>query len=618
MKELQGGLAHYRRERFFYLLFLRKSPRNAALFGLGWCLFFASLIFLVHFLINPYLTRISHAAGLAAICWVGSILLWIYGFAIFGYAIAAMVRSCYPGRKVLPLLGIFGGFFYPLGILVLLLVLIRRKQPFFAGLCMIGFAGFVTAWSLALMKMADASAIWWINWGSLALFFLSILGFRDRKKVRPFAFIPLACLLLYECGVGIYIRSIDDELSCLRSDLSRQLGHSVELKNYWLDQKTGIPVWEEPLKSMISHVPKERLRWSPLWNVSTCRIEAERFRKENPEFVRSLDAFLRLPVGRIGHRAEDETLSSLLLPELEQVRSAGQYLAVELAAFANDRPKVLQYNAELERLRDWMLADPYLISTLVATVVERERLNALAAPLAAGTLNDSDWKEILDRKIDWNVQFADAVGSEVACFQSFYESILTHGNTDVLLSMEAEKPVSRPWLELFPMSIEQSIAFRQDYRFGLKQYRFFLGLFLDRELTAVDRFYRFSREIPEERFGLYRISSIMLPELGQLFLRAAIIEDRRRMVEVAVTVEQYRRKHGTLPESLDFLPTKPLDSLNRLPFVYQHGRLEMKDGNGKPVKRYGFRLYAQEADGTDPGGLKAEVAFVVLLSEPEE
>jgi hypothetical protein len=53
MKPKTSTLRHYRRKKFFYRLFLRRSPRSAGLFGLLWMVWGLSLSSLFFFLIAP-------------------------------------------------------------------------------------------------------------------------------------------------------------------------------------------------------------------------------------------------------------------------------------------------------------------------------------------------------------------------------------------------------------------------------------------------------------------------------------------------------------------------------------------------------------------------------------
>ncbi|WP_419643943.1 hypothetical protein, partial [Victivallis vadensis] len=55
-------LRHYSRKKFFYRLFLRRSPRNAAVFGFGWMLFcLLSLPGFLLLVVFPWFASVSKA-----------------------------------------------------------------------------------------------------------------------------------------------------------------------------------------------------------------------------------------------------------------------------------------------------------------------------------------------------------------------------------------------------------------------------------------------------------------------------------------------------------------------------------------------------------------------------
>lgn len=615
MKEPQSSLTHYRRKRFFCKLFWRKSPRCAALFGIGWNILLLSLVlFAILVAVQagfPVLNIWSIAIGLPVV-----FLLWLYGAIVFGCALSGMIRICFPRWNSLRgAIAICGAVFFPVGMLIVLLALLQQKRRLFAALGFCGMIGAIALWAAWGSIAAEPQLPRWIGWGCIAVSLIAVAGFCDRKKLAPLCLWPLAVTLLYTAGIHAYSFSLENDLRSERAGFSKQLGRSIEVKDFWLRQEEGIPIDAEPLTSLIADDPKKDfVLWNPLMSAAECRRDAETFRQAHPEFIRSIDAFLALPPRGIGHRNDGETFASILLPELNPLRNAARYLAVELAASADDRAKVLECNDKLERLRDRLLADSFMISKLVAVAVEKIRLEVLAVPLAAGTLTESDWVRILAPQVDWETQLADSLGDEAAIFQSLYEFI-ARGNgigevMDMFSGSFAPTSRNRMWLP-----IEATVYFQRDYRLALEQYRGILDLCLNRKLTPFERIQQLRRSESDWVNGEYLLSSKLFPAWQPFYTRLVSIQDYRRMVVVAVAVEAYRKAHGKLPDSLDFLPEVPLDWVNNRPFIYQHGVIEMANGKDKVVKRDGYRLYLRGSCGEDPGGLKARNAFVVLLPE---
>lgn len=612
MKELQGSLTHYHRRRFFYKLFLRKSPRNAALFGISWHLLLFSLVPFALLIGFPYLNFWNAAAGLLVL-----FLLWLYGAIVFGCALSGMIRICFPrGKSLRGAAAICGAVFFPIGVLILLLALLRQKRWLFAALGFCCLIGMISLWSAWGTFAIGSQLPRWIGWGCIVVLLFAAAGFRDCKKLAPLYLWPFALVLLYTAGIYAYSFSLDGDLRKERAEFSRLLGRSIEVKDFWLRQKEGLPVDAEPLASLIADAPKHNgiVLWNPLMSRAECRREAETFRKTHPEFIRSLDAFLALPARGIGHRSPDGMLSTVLLPKLSPLRDAARYLAVELAASADDRAKVLECNDKLERLRDRLLADSFMISKLVAVAVEKIRLDVLSVPLAAGTLTESDWSRILAAKVDWEAQVVDSLGEEATGFLSIYEFLTCGHGLGEAVSMFAESPPPIPRGRMM-LPIEATVYFQCDYRFALERYRKTLELLLDRKLTPSERIHRLDRIESDPTGRRYLLSAMLLPAWKSFCIRLMSIDDYRRMVVTAVAVEAYRKAHGNLPHSLDFLPKVPLDQVNNLAFIYQYGVIEMENGKNKVVKCKGFRLYMREWDGKNSGGLKARNAFVVLFPD---
>ena len=131
-------MKHYRWKRFCCRLFLRRSPRNAAVFGFGWLLlaetlpagiFFSAALPLFGSIPWEWLLVNGAAVGLT---------VWGYGAAVFGFACSGMARRCF--RKVgwyREGAGVMG-IFYRLGMLVAAPCLFRQERRAAALFCAVG------------------------------------------------------------------------------------------------------------------------------------------------------------------------------------------------------------------------------------------------------------------------------------------------------------------------------------------------------------------------------------------------------------------------------------------------------------------------------------------------
>lgn len=612
-------IKNYHRKKFFYKFFLRKSPRNAALFGFSWSIFCLSLIPLFMFSIIPRLMMLNlellPTVAIFAGIFIIVLLPYFYGLFVLGYAYARMIRH-YFSLKWLRDIGSLCALFYQLGGLVLILVLIKQKRWFFAisGAISLVCGGIAFAEQEEFLPFALGPYVGWVLiWCCIVTLIIAIAGFRDKHKLKLHHLWALILLILYIVGLRLYNAKLDSNILRERAVISQMLGHSIELKDYWPLQNQGFPLDSEPLKSLIAYMPEnyERFVQNPVLSISDCQKKLKVFKKKNPKFIDAANAFVKLPAQSICHAYTDEMLSAVELPELNVFRETARYLSYELIANSVNRSKVLKRNAELETIRDWCLADTSLIAKLVAVAVERIRLNSLSYPLAVGTLNENDWKHILQKKPQWGVAFANAMGDEATMFQSCYEhiAIKQFNKKPVSLDLEKLQPVVQKYLPL-----EFAIHFQRDYLFTMREYQKLIKLFLEPgNLTAKERYERAAPDEITMRKNFFILSSMLLPALDIIHIKQGEIEDYRRLVVLAVAVENYRKTKGKLPDSLAFLPEQALDSLNRLSIIYEYGKLRIKDADRKIQHRYGFRLYTRDRDGKDPGGLKARNAFTVVL-----
>ena len=88
------------------------------------------------------------------------------------------------------------------------------------------------------------------------------------------------------------------------------------------------------------------------------------------------------------------------------------------------------------------------------------------------------------------------------------------------------------------------------------------------------------------------------------------------MAMLSWKIMEYSREHqGALPENLAQIGESPVSALNNLPFVYEHGDIEIfsENGNGFTTIR-GFRLFIPHEDyASKPNWKKASSLMEVSL-----
>ncbi len=616
-------LRHYSRKKFFYRLFLRRSPRNAAVFGFGWMLFcLLSLPGFLLLVVFPWFASVSKTnfhtiIGVLCLIFFLFLLFYCYGLFMLGFAYSGLVRKVLSARKVFQQSAAICALFIPAGILVIGPILWKQKQK--TALCLASAA--VILMILFFLTGSRNSPIplgssWILNFGCIALFTAALALIRDNRRFRPASLLPLFLLLLYSTGLLLYDRTLSAEIAEQRDMLARLTGRPVDPAGFWREQEKGMPLTAEPLATLIASAPQESLELPVLplpGDFLTC---LQAYRQANPAFMAAVRELRQLPPQPIRHiRPSDDLLASINLSELNSLREAGRLTAGELIAAAADRQAVLRLNADLIRLRNWCAADFSLIAKLVAMSIEKMRLDSLRFALTADSLTDDDFKTLASEQANWGDIFIDAFADEATAFESCINFVQSQ-TLQALSNRPTVLPVS---VQRF-LPLEVGIWLKRDWRFAQSYY--LLGIRLFREsapassgTVQASQFTDLNKELRRKGFLL---SGMQLPALNMIHVKQAEIEDAKLLADTAFQVERYRRKYGKLPETLEalvpeFLPVVPLDRMNRLPIRYEHGDLKFKRP-GKPEETHrGYRLYTCEYDGKNIGGTKARNTFAVLF-----
>ncbi|MDD3118950.1 MAG: hypothetical protein PHQ27_07220 [Victivallales bacterium] len=634
VEKTMGGLKHYRRKKFVYKFFLRRSAVNGAWFGVTWCALLSLLsAYLLLFTLPLVGTDFLSVPRVIPICLGGTaLLLYLYGVVVLGLAYRRMVRRCpvaawwrNPAGAV--------ALVYPLGGLVLAPLMIRRK-------CWWG-----AVWSIASLGLLLSVLVWWheispdvswgMIWGGILALPVAIAGWREQKTVRQWRYLwPLAVMLLFWTGMFIYSLSLAHDLHRDRAAISHLVGHAVALEDFWARQRQGLSYDDEPLRTLIATKPHldadwDSFSWVPAQPTAFYRHQRAVFRRY-PKFMAAAEAFLTLPVQTVGHPHTD-IITEVLMPELSGWHHLAVYLSCDLIAHASDLAVVRQRNAELERVRDWYRSDLAFISQAAGMRMERMRLQALAYPLATGTVSPAEWQRLVGPEVDWRTGMVTAVGDEVTTFQSIYRHVIhfkPSGNEDVVYeSGDFNVTCYSLYLNMVgiivgdrkdypPLAVR--INAQRNYRHVLNNFHQFLRLLTTKKLTSLAVYQRAAALYRTLEDHLRLQHSVLFSSITRCCFLMAASDEFRRVALMAGEVEQYRRKHGGLPESLSFLPPTRPGSPPHLPVIYEHGDLEVNTPGNKVTTRYGFRLYLLDWDGRDPGGRNAENAFTVLLPRPEK
>lgn len=599
-------MKHYHRKKFFYKLFLRKSPRNAALFGVSLIALLGFMTPGIGFLLMPY-TLTQSGACIRLMVYVSIIVIWLYAFIVLKCAYSGILRKKIPQNSIaFHACSYLSALIYQLGGATLSYILFKQKRYFF-GLTGI-FSALCGGISIALIIESTAVTnnflIHILLWSQVVLLLITIAGYKDRHKIRYTYLWPFITLMLYMGSLFIYNAHLDKELQTERNRISQLLGHSIELKDFWKEQKNGLQLDEEPLKSLLTAFEKSSFDLYAGDDLSQNERmkKLQQWKSKNPGYVKAIDAFLKHRVEKIGQPYTNDPLMCLMLSELNALRDVARYLSYDISANCDDRKLVLKRNSELEKIRNWLLGDYLLLSKLVAMTIERIRLNAMAYPLKTGVLTVGDWNEILSCSPNWETEFADAMGGEATMMQSLFGAI----SSGDILEKEFGMKEMASWMKFIPL--ELSIYFKRDHLYGLTELNKQIKLIQNPEKTSCNK----ETKSAQDNSRIYIITSILLPAYSAMHLKPAEMNDCYNLLKTAIKIMAYRNKHGRLPENLNFLGKIPVDSVNNQPFRYEHGKIKVMV-NEKPVERFGYRLYTRDEAGIDIGGLKAKNTFTVIL-----
>lgn len=542
-------LKHYRQKKFLYRLLLRKSPRAGAMFGLAWMLMCLMLLpyglfaLLLLFSVEDWAVTVPGAIVLF-------IAIYLYGVIVCAYGLAGVLRDAFKTKWLCSLLGFFGAWFTSLLGLALLPGLIRKRRfaaALFAvlGSAVCGAAGTIVPQSAGMV------------FGAVGLYLAALALSENRGKLTwQFLYPLLIGIAAWGCLAGYDSKLLKDVVA-ERNAISQTIGRSVEVADFWKRNDRGFPLTQEPLKTLLEeHEAAEQLPGDPAETTAENRKLLAEYRSKHSGLIAALERFLELPPTPIAHEyPENGLFANIMLPELQMFRNSARYLATVIRAEPEKKQQVRQANLGLIKLRDWAREDnALLIAHLVSIAIEHIRLEALSAVLGCGKYTEQEFVDLVGDPVDWDRSLLLALGSEVTMFQDCVDHVL-----DVAACEGAKEfiPILPAVKKRMPLSLH--VFFMRDSRFAMRGYRKMFAAIKKGEIPP-------PLDESEIKRNCYIFSGMLCPAFDRAAMRNAIIADKRSMALLAAEVAQYRKKHGELPESLDFLPEVPVAKSVKTPF----------------------------------------------------
>ncbi|MBO7327675.1 MAG: hypothetical protein J6W00_02765 [Lentisphaeria bacterium] len=585
------ALKHYKRKKFFYRFFMRKSPRAGAMFGLAWMTMAIGVLPFVLFSILFCFSGFRDNWQIQTIAAIVSLFLlaapfYIYGFLLCAYGISRIYRSVTKYKIVGSVAGAFGALFLPLLGVILIPVLICKKKYIGIWFAIAGTVFYVLNYFQYFNILSSVCL------GTFC--YLAALAFcKDKNRFSWKFMIPLCVAVASHLFFMGYLIKLQYDAKDYRNQLSQIIGRSVEIGDFWRRDAQGFPLDREPLKSLIANHHEKSFFEFEYKDTQIAQKKLQEYNKKYPAFVKAIHDFLQLPVSHVAHKVpEDGMLYSVPLPELNAFRESARYLAMKIAAKPNDKQLVKKCNNDLIKLRNWLFSEYFLLEHLVSIAIEGIRLNALENILRQEIFSKQEFARLIGEPIDWEKSLRYSYGGEAAGFKS----ALAYMNTPALWSRKndiANVAVAKKYMPLFI-----DVNFHRDYRFALQNY--IKAATVPSSLSGLEKAKLAEVDDIEIKRNFYILSGMLLPALGQLYIKSAQIADVRQMALLAAEVMEYRKQHGKLPEDLSFLPNVPLAKLDHKPLMYK----KTKDG---------FRIFSHTDKGKKPDEKDTQYSYWVRL-----
>ena len=136
MNRKNKPLKHYKRKKFFYRFFMRKSPRSGAMFGLAWMICFGAILPLSLWIFAKIIPDWASDSTFNVIVWAVvallfftiCLLIYAYGFLTFAKNFYTILRNDLKKCRFWKIPAIVGAFSWELAGMFLLLVILHKRR----------------------------------------------------------------------------------------------------------------------------------------------------------------------------------------------------------------------------------------------------------------------------------------------------------------------------------------------------------------------------------------------------------------------------------------------------------------------------------------------------------
>ena len=595
-------LKHYKRKKFFYRFFMRKSPRSGAMFGLAWMICFGAILPLSLWIfakITPdwasdSIFNVIFWAVVALLFFTVCLLIYAYGFLTFAKNFYTILRNDLKKSRFWKITAIVGAFSWELAGMFLLLVILHKRR-WLSLLFLLGSLGC----NIASYMIDIPLQKWYCLHVGVAILLLLAVAVSGKEKFFSWKFTyPLALFLFFVmhlywldflCNAQIFAKKLE-------------LGTAISAEDWKIRNSCGYSINKEPVKSFCKvdmKIDMEKYQTPE----DAKKYLAELRKTEIDKFI-AIDKLLELKPQRISYNWVEPgvPVAGMLLPDLQCFRTAANLRILEMRANAADKTVIAKCNQDLLQFREWCLHNETLIGKLVAGAVDNRRLYALSYAMASGVYSKEEIIKLIGDAPDWSKQYSETFASENAMSEEFVNR-LENASAEAIQSLEIPSSTKTFWKfyqKFAPLFVKMNI--KRDYLFTLDYYLKINSLLYRDDLSGLEKKKMAYLNYDSLWAEHFIASQVVIPALSEVLVRIDRTRDVRQMTLLAAEVMEYRKQHGKLPEDLSFLPQIPLSKLDHKPLMYEK-------------TREGFRIFSHTDKGEKPDEKDTRFSYRVRLVE---
>ena len=493
--------------------------------------------------------------------------------------------------------------FSPLGIMIIAWLGVKKSRPWavftsIAGLILFLYAQFTSMEYLPLRPLALLLA------ASISPLFVmaaivSVGGLKLRQKIVSisFAIVIVSGILRMatEYPVIRHLTEAPAKMETLLADYRQTHGIDVQPCDESLLEK-------EPLKNVVSLM--QALEKQFVWEQSISNTYAGIQKQyadisKKSEGVR--DAIIALTAIPPHPVTPTQPFAESSHPFPNSLAEAARFLAIEMMANAQQRDLVKQDNAAMISLRDWCLQqESNPLDKSFGRRIEGHRLGALARTLPQNRYSEKEWLELLGDEPDWRYFAACAYKIDADSEYFMHDPFNFNEAFDDMGPMQF---FCKRWMvnslyygvNCIPFSFGSSILIRffiDPAANKQKTLAEFVSLSLDENSTMDE-----ARKL-DATHKTYENPILFLKPGIAFYSMPYYIQDARQMAMLSWKIMEYSHEHnGVLPENLAQINETPVSALNNLPFVYEHGDIEILSDGGDSINTIrGFRLFIPDEE----------------------